>query len=152
ITAAGMVTTDTITSTTAVRSNVSVIMKPLAPSTPVNVANTGISTSATMLTASDHDRANRMMIAPASTTGTEQARAHAAISHRSVGTGATPQVPAAPNRLHPMVVAELGSQPLDMHRDRRQIPEVPAPHLLQQFLAGEDGVGVGEEEHQQIEF
>ncbi len=40
-------------------------MNPLAPSTPVNVASVGISTSATMLTASDHDRASRMMIAPA---------------------------------------------------------------------------------------
>ncbi len=58
-------------------------MKPLAPSTPVKVAKTGISTSATMLTASDHDRASRMMIAPASTTGTEQASAHPTISQKS---------------------------------------------------------------------
>src|SRR3954453_11496315 len=129
MTAAGIVTTDTITSTTAVRSNVSVIMNPLAPSTPVNVANTGISTNATMLTASDHERASRMTIAPASTTGTEQASAHAAISHRSVGT-ATPQIPPAPHRLHPMVIAELGPQPFDVHRDGRQIAKVPVPHLL----------------------
>src|SRR5689334_9842701 len=86
MTAAGIVTTDTMTRTTAIRSNVWVIMNPLAPSTPVNVASVGINTSATMLTASDHDRASRMLIAPASTTGTEQASAHAAISHKSVGT------------------------------------------------------------------
>ena len=78
--AAGIVTIETMTSTTAVRSNVSVIMNPLAPSTPVNVAIVGISTSATMLTASDHDRASRMMSAPATTTGTEQASAHPTIS------------------------------------------------------------------------
>src|SRR6266850_8168286 len=104
-----MVTTETITSTIAIRSNVSVIMNPLAPSTPVNVANVGISTSATMLTASDHDRASRMMIAPASTTGTEQASAHPAISHKSVGIAA-PQISAAPHCLHPMMVTELGPQ------------------------------------------
>jgi hypothetical protein len=68
------------------RSNVSVIMNPLAPSTPVKVANTGISTSATMLTANDQDRASRMTIAPARTTGTEQASVQPAISHKSVGT------------------------------------------------------------------
>src|SRR6478752_5296054 len=147
-----MVTTDTITSTTAVFSNVSVIMNPLAPSTPVNVANTGMSTSATMLTASDHDRASRMMIAPASTTGTEQASAHPAISHRSVGTSRAPQVAATPDRLHPMLIAELGPQPLDMHSHGGQIPEVPAPHQLQQLLAGEHGVGVGQEEQQQVEL
>ena len=63
-------------------------MNPLAPSTPVNVAIVGINTSATMLTASDHDRASRMMSAPASTTGTEQASAHPTISQKSVvGTG-----------------------------------------------------------------
>src|SRR5689334_18309270 len=118
-----------MTKSTAIRSNVAVIMKPLAPSTPVKVANTGIKTSTTMLTASDHDRASRMMIAPASTTGTEQASAHAAISHRSVGT-ATPQIPAAPHRLHPMVISELGPQPLDVHGDCRQVAEVPAPHLF----------------------
>src|ERR1700742_2842041 len=83
MTAAGIVTTDTITNTTPVRSNVSVIMKPLAPSTPVNVAIVGISTSATMLTASDHDRASRMIMAPARTTGTEQASAHPTISQKS---------------------------------------------------------------------
>src|SRR5690242_9289712 len=139
MTAAGKVTTETMTSTTAMRSNVSVIMKPLAPSTPVNVANTGISTSATMLTASDHDRASLMMIAPASTTGTEHASAHAAISQRSVGTVAAPQISAPPHRLHPMVLAELGPQSFDMHGDSRQIAKVPAPHLLQQLLAGEHG-------------
>ena len=84
MTAAGIVTIDTMTSTTAVRSNVSVTMNPLAPSTPVNVAIVGISTSATMLTASDHDRASRMISAPASTTGTEQASAHPTISQKSV--------------------------------------------------------------------
>ena len=73
-----------MTSTSAVRSNVSVIMKPLAPSTPVKVARVGINTSATMLTASDHDRASRMVSAPANTTGIEQASAQPAISHRSV--------------------------------------------------------------------
>src|SRR4029078_10259795 len=99
----------------AVSSNVSVIMKPLAPITPVNVANTGMRTSATMLTASDHDRANRMMIAPASTTGPEQASAPPAISHSSVATSRAPQVAATPARLHPMLIAELGPQPLDMH-------------------------------------
>src|SRR5689334_23813920 len=102
-----------MTKSTAIRSNVAVIMKPLAPSTPENVANTGIKTSATMLTASDHDRASRMMIAPASTTGTEQASANAAISHRSVGTVATPQIPAAPHCLHSMMLAELGPQSFD---------------------------------------
>src|SRR6266576_5060839 len=128
-------------------------MKPLAPSTPVNVASVGISTSATMLTAKDHDRASRMMIAPASTTGTEQASVHPTISQKSfAGTRTAPQVAAAPHRLHAAMVAELGPQPLDVHGDRRQIAEVPAPHLFQQFLAGEHGVGVGEEEHQQIEF
>src|ERR1700682_2136132 len=106
-----------MTSTTAVRSNVCVIMNPLAPSTPVNVASVGIRTSATMLTASDQDRASRMMIAPASTTGTEQASAPPTISQKSfAGTGAAaPQVAAAPHRLHPMLVAELGPQPLDVH-------------------------------------
>ncbi len=84
MTAAGIVTIDTITSTTAMLSNVSVIMNPLAPITPVNVAIVGISTSATMLTASDHDRASRMISAPASTTGTEQASAHPTISQKSV--------------------------------------------------------------------
>src|SRR5215207_734231 len=140
-----------MTSTMAVRSNVSVIMNPLAPSTPVNVASVGISTSATMLTASDHDRASRIMIAPASTTGTEQPSANAAISHKSVGTTA-PEVPAAPHRLYAVMIAELGPQPLDVHGDRRQIAKVPAPHLFQQFLAGKHRVGVGEEEHQQVEF
>src|SRR6478735_2247828 len=91
-----MVTTETITSTIAVRSNVAVIMKPLAPSTPVNVANTGINTNATMLTANDHDRASLKMIAPASTTGTEHASAHAAISHKSVGTTASAHRASAP--------------------------------------------------------
>src|SRR5277367_5870108 len=105
-----MVTTDTTTSTTAVRSNVSVIMKPLAPSTPVKVARVGISTSATMLTASDHDLASRMASAPDSTTGIEQASAQPAISHRSVGIRCLsfpPQVAAAPHGLHPAGVAQL---------------------------------------------
>ena len=106
-----------------------------------------------MLTASDHDRASRMMIAPASTTGTEQASAHPTISQKSVaGTSRAPQVAAAPHRLHPVLVAELGPQPLDVHGHRGQIAEVPAPHLLQQFLAGEHGVGVGQEEQQQVEL
>jgi hypothetical protein len=83
ITAAGIVTIDTMTSTTAVCSNVPVTMKPLAPSTPASVASTGISTSATMLTASDQVRASRMTAAPASTTGTEQASAHPMISQKS---------------------------------------------------------------------
>ena len=79
-----MVTIDTIASTTAICWKVSVIMKPLAPNTPVNVAIVGINTSATMLTASDHERASRIAMAPAATTGTEQASAQPAISHRSV--------------------------------------------------------------------
>src|SRR5215210_826365 len=87
-------------STMAVRSNVSVIMNPLAPSTPVKVANVGISTSATMLTASDHDLASRMMIAPASTTGTEQPSANAAISHKSVGTTSSVLRASAHHALH----------------------------------------------------
>ena len=52
--------------------------------TPVKVARVGINTSATMLTASDHDRASRMVSAPVNTTGIEQASAQPAISHRSV--------------------------------------------------------------------
>jgi hypothetical protein len=51
----------------------------------VNVAIVGISTSATMLTASDHDRASLMISAPASTTGTEQANDHPTISQSSGG-------------------------------------------------------------------
>src|SRR4051812_50164890 len=99
--AAGIVTMDTMTSTTAVLSNVSVIMKPLAPITPVNVAMVGINTSATMLTASDHDRANRMMSAPASTTGTEQANAHPIIPKKPPPAPTPPQEPPAPHRRHP---------------------------------------------------
>src|ERR1700687_6013809 len=117
-----------MTTTSAVRSNVCVIMTPLAPSTPVNVASVGIRTSATMLTASDHDRASRMMIAPASTTGTEQASAHPTISQKSFAgmiSAPAPQVAATPHRLHAMGVAELGPQPLDVHGHRRQVAEVP---------------------------
>src|SRR6478736_4969167 len=62
---------------------------------------------------------------------------------------ASPQVSASPHRLHPMVIAELGPQPLAVHGHRRQIAEIPAPHLFQQFFPGEDGVGMGEKEHQQ---
>ena len=51
-----------------------------------------------------------------------------------------------------MVFAQLGAQPLDVHRHGRQVPEVPPPHLLEQVLAGEDGVGMGEEEDQQVEL
>ena len=109
-----------------------------------------------MLTANDHDRANRMIIAPASTTGAEQASAHQAISHKSVGMRlllvAAPEVAAAPHRLQPMCVTEFGPQSLHMHRHRRQVAKVPAPHLLQQFLAGEHGVGVSQEEQQQVEL
>src|SRR5271166_4236557 len=83
MTAVGIVTTATITSTTAVCSNVWVIMNPLAPSTPVNVARVGISTSTTMLTASDHDLASRITSHPASTTGSVQATAKPRISAMS---------------------------------------------------------------------
>src|SRR5690348_9820994 len=118
-----MVTTDTITSTTPVCSKVSVIMNPLAPSTPVNVARVGISTSTTMLSASDQDRANRMMIAPARTTGSEQARAQPMISARFC-TG-TPQVATPPHGLDPVPIPEFGPQPLDVHRHGGQVAEVP---------------------------
>src|SRR5690349_10286199 len=142
-----------MTSTSAVFSNVSVIMKPLAPSTPVNVASTGISTSATMLTASDHDRASRMTTAPATTTGTEHASAHPTISTRSFGgTVALPQVAATPHRLNALVLAEFGAQALHVHRHGGQVAEIPAPDLPEQFLAGVDGVTVGQEEQQQVEF
>src|SRR3989337_1466066 len=87
MTAAGIVTTDTISRTTTIRGKVSVIMNPLAPITPVNVASVGISTNATMLTASDQDRASRITTAPATTTGTEQASAMPIICQRS---GITP--------------------------------------------------------------
>src|SRR3954471_10288516 len=150
--AAGIVTIDTMTSTTAVLSNVSVIMKPLAPITPVTVAMVGINTRATMLTASDHDRANRMMSAPASTTGTEQANAHPMISQKSAAGTTAPQVAAAPHRLHAVLVAELRAQPLDVHGHRGQIAEVPPPHLLEELLAREHGVDVGHEEQQQLEL
>src|SRR3954464_844932 len=150
--AAGIVTIETMTSTTAVVSNVSVIMKPLAPITPVNVAMVGINTSATMLTANDHDRANRMMSAPARTTGTEQANAHPTISQKSVAGTTAPQVAAAPHRLHAVLVAELRPQPLDVHGHRGQVAEVPPPHLLEELLAGEHRVDVGHEEQQQLEF
>ena len=68
----------------------------------MNVAIVGISTSATMLTASDQDRASRMMSAPASTTGTEQASAHPTISQKSVAgtycsTGSRGPTPSAPD-------------------------------------------------------
>src|SRR6476620_2545771 len=150
--AAGIVTIDTMTSTTAVLSNVSVIMNPLAPSTPVNVAMVGINTSATMLTASDQDRANRMMSAPASTTGTEQAKAHPTISQKSVAGTTAPQVAATPHRLHAVLVAELGPQPLDVHGHRGEVAEVPSPHLLEELLAREHRVDVGHAEQQQLEL
>ncbi len=76
-------------------------MNPLAPSTPVNVAIVGISTSATMLTASDHDRANRMISAPASTTGTEQASAHPTISQIIGGIAPALRVSASPLHRYP---------------------------------------------------
>src|SRR4029078_426620 len=136
----------TMTSTTAVLSNVSVIMNPLAPSTPVNVAMVGINTSATMLTASDQDRASRRMSAPPSTTGTEQAKAHPTISQKSVAGTTAPQVAAAPHRLHAVLVAEVGSPSLDVHGHRGQVAEVPPPHLLEELLAGEHRVGMGHEE------
>src|SRR3954469_15847238 len=150
--AAGVVTIDTMTRTTTVLSNVSVIMNPLAPITPVNVAMVGINTSATMLTASDHDRANRMMSAPARTTGTEQANAHPTISQKSVAGTTAPQVAAAPHRLHAVLVAELRAQPLDVHGHRGQVSEIPPPHLLEQLLAREHRVDVGHEEQQQLEL
>ncbi len=85
-------------------------MNPLAPSTPVNVATVGMSTSATMLMANDQDRASRIRIAPASTTGNEQANARPMISHRSfVGIRClAPHVTPAPHRFHPVRVAKLG--------------------------------------------
>ena len=75
-------------------SKVEVIMKPLAPSTPVNVAITGISTSATMLTASDQVRASRITTPPISTTGTEQASAQPTISQKSALPILTVRLPA----------------------------------------------------------
>src|SRR3954471_20915417 len=114
--AAGIVTIDTMTSTTAVLSNVSVIMKPLAPITPVNVAIVGINTSATMLTASDHDRANLMISAPASTTGTEHARAHPAISQSSCGGITRSALPATAHRRPTDIRGPTPSAPDAGHR------------------------------------
>src|SRR3954465_665764 len=152
--AAGMVTTETMTRITVTPSNRLESMKPLAPNTPVNVATVGISTSTTMLSVNDHDRASRISAAPATTTGTEQASAMPAISHMSaVGIPLlAPHVTAAPHRLHPVVIAELRPQPLDVHGDGGEVAEVPLPHPFQQFLSAVDDAGVGEEEQQQIEL
>src|SRR5882757_3132100 len=154
MTAAGMVTTDTMTSTTMMASNRDVNMNPLAPSTPVKVATVGISTSTTMLTVKDHDRARTIRIAPASTTGSEHANARPMISHRSSAgiRRLAPHVTAAPHRLHPMLVAELGAQSFHVHGHGRQIAEVPLPHLFQKFLSAEHDAAMGEEEQQQIEL
>src|SRR6476659_7974977 len=149
-----------MTSTTAVCSKVSVIMKPLAPSTPVNVARTGINTRVTMLTANAHDRASRMITAPVSTTGTEHANAQPTTSQKSaVGIRPPrrcpvggPHIAAPPHRLHPMPLAQLGAQPFDVNSHRRQVSEIPVPHLPEEILPGEDGISVGEEEQQQVEL
>ena len=88
-------------------------MNRLAQNTPANVARVGISTSATMLTVIDHDRASRMTNPPSSTTGSEHPSASSAICVSSCGGTVTaagftsPQVAAAPDRLDAMVVAEL---------------------------------------------
>src|ERR1700712_3926315 len=152
--AAGIVTTDTITSTTAMPSELGDSMNPLAPNTPVNVATVGISTSTTMLRVSDHDLANRIRIAPATTTGTEHASARPTISQMSVDgiPLLAPHVATAPYRLHAVLGAQLRPQPLDVHGDGGQIAEVPLPHQLQQLLASEHVAGVGEEEQQEVEL
>src|ERR1700678_3477973 len=124
MTAAGIVTTATMTSTTAVRSNVSVTMNPLAPRTPVKVASVGISTSTTMLRASDQDRASRVIRAPAITTGSEHASAHPTICQKSFAgivipaAGPGPQVAPTPHGLDAMAVAEFRAETFDVHRDR----------------------------------
>ena len=124
MTAAGRVTTATIANTTAIVRKVLSVMNRLANNTPAKVARVGISTSATMLTVSDHDLANLMITPPMSTTGNEPPSARRAIWVRSFGGTVTadgftpPQVSAAPHRVHLMVFAELGPQPLDVHGHR----------------------------------
>ena len=98
-------------STTAIVWNVLSAMNRLAPNTPAKVARVGISTSATMLTVIDHERANRMINPPRTTTGTEEANASRAMWVRSFGGTVTaagftpPQIAAAPDRLYAVVVA-----------------------------------------------
>jgi hypothetical protein len=130
--AAGMVTTETMTRTMVMPSNRGESMNPLAPNTPVNVATVGISTSTTMLSVRDHDRASRIRMAPAATTGTEHASAMPTISQMSVGIPLlAPHVATAPDGLDPMLVAELRPQPLDVHGDGGEVAEVPLPHQFQ---------------------
>src|SRR4051794_39162279 len=152
--AAGMVTTATMTSTTAMPSNRGDSMNPLAPNTPVKVATVGIKTSTTMLRVSDQDRASRIKTAPATTTGTEHASAMPAISQLSVAgiPVLTPHVATTPDGLHPVLVTQFRPEPLDVHGDGGEVAKVPLPHHLQQFLAGEHDSGVGEEEQQKVEL
>ena len=103
-----------MSSTTAIVWNVLSAMNRLAPNTPAKVASVGISTSATMLTVIDHERASRMISPPSTTTGTDEASASRAIWVRLFDGTVTaagftpPQIAAAPDRLHAMVIAEFG--------------------------------------------
>ena len=45
---------------------------------------------------------------------------------------------------------DLLAQPAHVHRHRRLVAERPAPHLLQQLLAGERGAGMRDQELQQV--
>ncbi len=139
--------------------NVLSAMNPLAQNTPAKVASVGISTRATMLTVIDQDRASRI----SSDAGQHHRQRTPQCQQRDLGQVmrshghrrrrvAAPQVAAAPDGLDAVVLAEFGPQPLDVHGDGGQVAEVPVPHPLEQFLAGEDGVGVGQEEHQQVEL
>ena len=66
----------------------------LAPNTPAKVARVGISTSATMLTVTDHDRASRMISQPISTTGSDSPSVSSAIWVSSCPVTLTAGVPA----------------------------------------------------------
>src|ERR1700742_4887542 len=98
--AAGIVTTETMTSTTVNVSNCWDSMNPLAPRTPVKVATVGMSTRTTMLSVTDHDLASRIIVAPIATTGTEHASEMPTISQMSVGIPIlAPHVATAPHGL-----------------------------------------------------
>src|SRR4051812_22959830 len=169
--ATGSVTSTTSTHTSAIVVSVGLNMKPLTPSTPAITATTGTSTSTVIVVVREPRRTQYSNPVPSATTGSTSASATGRMSSAClsicpsdspgsiIGTDSRAvviAVPHSPHRRDPRRFRrgdlDLLTQPSHVDGHSGLVAEVPAPHLLQQLLAGERLAGVRQQEHQQVEL
>ena len=116
------------------------------PTTPATTASTAVSATTPTCQRNDRCRTTHAKTSPSRPAAPAQAAPIPMIAHWSSRHRGLPAVADAPDGHqalgHGRVGLDLLAQPAHVHGHRRLVAERPAPHLLQQLLAGERGAGM----------